>query len=107
MTRILLGLVLTALVAYGLWEAYPLVLGPSLAVSAPVEGARYPDGVATIAGRVARATTLTLNGGPLLAEQAGRFETTLAFPRGGSILTFVATDRFGRSVTRQRYIYVP
>lgn len=107
MTKVLLGLVLTALLTYGLWEAYPLVAGPSLVISGPREGASYPDGVVTIEGRATRATTLSLNGGPLLADQAGRFDAELAFPRGGSILTFVATDRFGQSVTKQRYLYVP
>lgn len=107
MTRALLGLVLATLVGYGLWEAYPLVAGPSLVITEPVQGARYPDGVVTVTGWAGRAATLTLDGNPLFAEESGRFNTTLAFAHGGSILTFTATDRFGRSVTRQRYIYVP
>lgn len=107
MTRLLIGLVLASLAAYGLWEAYPLLAGPALSVAEPVQGASYPGGVATISGRASRAATLTLDGAPLLADQSGRFLATLAFPAGGSILTFTATDRFGRRVSKERLIYVP
>ena len=57
-------------------------------------------------GKVARAASLTLNGAPLLYDQNGVFSSTLTFPRGGSILTFVVIDRFGRTVTAARSIYV-
>ena len=107
MTRALLGFVLATLAAYGLWEAYPLIAGPALTITAPAEGASYPDGVVAITGRASRTVALTLDGHPLLADQGGRFETTFAFPHGGSILTFTATDRFGRSIAKERMIYVP
>ena len=107
MTRFFIGLIISVFAVYGLWEAYPLIAGPALTIVEPVSGAHYLDGIVAITGQARRVTALTLDGGPLFAEQSGRFTTTLAFPRGGSILTLTATDRFGRSVTKQRYIYVP
>ena len=107
MTRLLIALTLALIAAYGAWEAYPLLVGPTLTVIAPKNGASYEDGVVTIEGRAARATALTLNGNPLLPDRAGHYAITLAFPHGGSILRLTATDRFGRTLTRERTIYVP
>ncbi len=107
MTRPLIAFVLLILVGYGLVEAWPLLAGPSLSIESPMSDAPYPGGVVSIRGTAARAAALTLDGAPLLRGQNGDFSSTLTFPRGGSILTFVATDRFGRTVTKTRDIFVP
>ena len=107
MTRYLIALVLCVLVGYGLVEAWPLLAGPSLSVTSPMDHASYPDGIVSVQGKTVRAAALTVNGAPILHDQNGAFSSTLTFPRGGSILTFVVTDRFGRSVTATRSIFVP
>ena len=107
MLKYLIGLVLLALVSYGFIKAWPLLAGPTLSVTSPLDNATFEGGVVTITGRAARAATLTLDGAALLHDQDGSFSSTLTFPRGGSILTFVATDRFGRTVTATRSIFVP
>ena len=65
------------------------------------------SGIVTVSGKAARAAQLTLDGAPLLHEEDGNFSTTLTFPRGGSVLTFAATDLFGKRVTATRTIFVP
>ena len=107
MTRYLIALVLIILIGYGLVEAWPLIEGPSLSTVSPVNNASYPGGIVNVQGQAARAAALTLNGTSLLHDQNGGFSSTLTFPQGGSILTFVATDRFGRTVTTTRTIFVP
>ena len=107
MTRPLIALVLLIIVSYGLVEAWPLLAGPSLSIVSPIENAAYKGGIVTVQGKAARASVITLDGAPILHDQNGDFSSTLTFPRGGSILTFVATDRFGRSVTATRSIFVP
>src|SRR3989344_6827068 len=107
MTRYFIGVILLILVGYGCVEAWPLVAGPGLSVASPADNASFPGGIVSIEGRATRAALLTLNGGPPLHDQTGDFSSTLTFPRGGSILTFVATDRFGRTVTETRNIFVP
>ncbi len=107
MIRSLIALVLLIIVGYGLIEAWPLVAGPSLAIVSPLQDAPYPNGIVSIQGEAARAAALTVNGAPVLHDQNGGFSSMLTFPRGGSILTFVATDRFGRTITETRNIYVP
>lgn len=107
MTRYLIALALLVFIGYGLMEAWPLLSGPSLSIVSPLDNAAYPDGIVSIRGKAARAVALSLNGSPVLREEDGSFSSTLTFPRGGSILTFSATDRFGRTVTATRSIFVP
>lgn len=107
MTRHLIALVLLIIVGYGIVEAWPLLVGPSLSIASPTQDAAYPGGIVSVRGKEARAAQLTLNGAAVLHDQNGDFSSTLTFPRGGSILTFVATDRFGRSVTVTRSIFIP
>jgi len=107
MTRYLTITILFLIVTYGLIEAWPLIIGPSLIIDVPTDHSLVPSGIVTITGHVKRAAIFTLNGAPLLHDQNGAFSSTLTFPREGSILTFVAADRFGRTVRATRNIFVP
>ena len=107
MTRYLILAVFLILLGYGLKEAWPLIMGPTLSITSPYDGESFPSGVVTVSGQARRAAVLTLDGAPLLHEESGSFSSTLTFPHGGSILTFVAIDRFGKTVTETRTIFVP
>lgn len=107
MTRYLLALILALFISYGLVKGWPLIAGPTLSVESPRDGAPFPDGIVTVQGSATRIASLSVNGASVLHDENGAFTTTLTFPRGASILTFVATDRFGRSVTVTRSIFVP
>lgn len=106
-TRTIIFAILALMLAYGVFEARPLLLGPSLELQSPVNGQTVPDGLLAISGTATRTVSLTLDGAPLLPDQQGRFAATLAFPSGTSILTLSARDRFGRTVTITRSIFVP
>jgi len=107
MVKYFIAVVLALLVLYGIAEAWPLIAGPSLTIDSPEDNAAFPGGIVAIKGTAPRASQLSLSGAPLLRDQDGSFSSTLTFPRGGSILTFVATDRFGRTRTATRSIFVP
>ena len=107
MTRVLIGFVLILLAGYGLTEGWPLLRGPQLAIASPQNGASYSSGIVTVSGSATNTSLLTLDGADLIPTEHGNFSTTLTFPRGGTILTFVAVDRFGRRITRTREIFVP
>jgi hypothetical protein len=98
--------ILLILTSYGFQKAWPLITGPALSIDSPIDNVSSATGIVTISGKVARAAILTIDGTPVLHEEDGKFRTILTFPRGGSILTFVATDRFGRMVTSTRSIFV-
>jgi hypothetical protein len=103
---ILLGL-LILVVLYGGWKAFPLLRGPSLTIESPAPYASLPDGYVVIRGTARHTNSLTLNNGPLLIDENGRFSKVLLLPPGGAILTLTAADRFGRQVTRERTVYIP
>ncbi|MFA6408120.1 MAG: hypothetical protein WCW36_01410 [Candidatus Paceibacterota bacterium] len=107
MTRTLLAVALLALTSYGLIEAWPLLAGPTLTIELPRDNESFPGGIMQVRGQASRIALLTLDGEPVLHDERGVFSPTLTFPRGGSILTFVATDRFGRRITATRTIFVP
>ena len=107
MTNYILLAVLFLFVSYGLLEAWPLIEGPSLSLSSPVNNAVIPDGIVNVRGTAARAAQLTLDGASILHEKNGDFSSVIALPRGCSLLTLVAVDRFGKHVTATRNIFVP
>ena len=107
MTKYFTLTILLLLAGYGCIKALPLVLGPSLSIVSPTDNASFPGGIVTVQGNASRTARLTLDGAVIFHEENGNFSSILSFPRGGSILTFVATDRFGRKVTATRTIFVP
>lgn len=107
MIKYVLITILAAIALYGAKEAWPLIVGPSLTIDSPIDYASYPSGIVTISGAASHANEITVNGAPVLHDESGSFATILTFPRGGSILTLTAADRFGRTVTATRNIFVP
>lgn len=106
MIKYLILAVLLLLAGYGCMEAWPLIAGPALVIDSPANNVAFPGGIVTISGKAERAAKLTLDGAELLHEEDGAFSSILTFPRGGSILTFVAADRFGRTVMAVRTVFV-
>ncbi|MBY0110983.1 hypothetical protein K2Y00_03220 [Patescibacteria group bacterium] len=106
MIRAVIAVVLLLLLAYGIKEAYPLLAGPDIRIDSPTERQTVPSGEVLVAGVASRTETLYLNGGPLLIDQDGNFSTSLTLPQGGAILSLTATDRFGRTRTMTRTIYI-
>lgn len=107
MIRTTAAIVLSLLVVYGVIKAVPILMGPSIRIDAPVDFSTSPDGFTTLSGRAVHTQTLTLNGAPFLIDEKGRFEGTLLLPKGGAILSLVATDRFGRTTSETRTVYIP
>lgn len=107
MLRYAVGIVLLVLIGYGLVKAFPLLRGPHLSIDSPSSYTSSPDGFITISGVAHNTEAVFLNGGLLLIDPEGRFEKRLLLPSGGAILTLTATDRFGRSVTEERTVYIP
>lgn len=105
MTRTLTLVILILVLGYGSLKAWPLLRGPLLELDSPLEGASAQ--AMTVAGTALHTRTLFLDGSPLLIDESGRFSQTLTLPPGGAILSLTATDRFGRSETLTRTVFVP
>lgn len=104
--RSLLVIVLVMVAGYAVMEALPVISGPQLALSTPLEGTTAPNGFVRVAGHIQRVVTLTLDGAPLLSNTDGSFSRVLVLPRGISMFTLTAADRFGHTVTDTRTIFV-
>jgi len=104
--RVLTALILLIVLIYGIHEAIPLLAGPQLSISSPQNGESFDNNFIIISGTAVHTQGVSLDGGPLLTDQTGHFETTLTLPSGGAILTITGTDRFGRSVSEQRTVFV-
>lgn len=107
MLRFAVGIVLVLLIGYGGFKAFPLLRGPSLSIDSPTQYTTSENGFVTVSGVAHNTEALYLDGGVLLIDPDGRFTKTLLLPSGGAILTLTATDRFGRSVTERRTVYIP
>jgi hypothetical protein len=107
MMRTTVILVLVLLVGYGAIKAFPLLRGPYIELAIPSDYTSSPDGYVVLKGVAHNTEALFLNNGPLLIDPEGGFEKRLLLPRGGAILTLVASDRFGRQTTERRTIYIP
>ncbi len=107
MIRLVLGGLVILVLGYGAIEATPLMLGPAIRLSSPEDGFRADGGAVAITGVAKRAESLTLNDGTLLIDSTGTFSTSLTLPPGSAILTLTATDRFGRTDTVRRMVFVP
>lgn len=103
-SRTTAAILLVLLAGYGLFEAYPLLVGPAIRLETTQGGL---PGLITLSGQALRTDTLTLNGGILLIDEDGNFAKTLTLPSGGAILSLTATDRFGRSTYESTTVYIP
>ncbi len=109
--RTIIVVVLVLLLGYGAKEAWPLLRGPQLVITSPTQKVKNSElsdtGFITISGVATHTTGVSVNGASVLTDQQGHFSTTLTLPRGGAILAITAIDRFGRSVTEHRTVFVP
>lgn len=103
----IVGLVLLALLGYGLLEARHLIKGPSITLDIPSNYTTFSEGFIAVSGRANNTENLSFNGGPLPIDEEGNFTKTVVYAKGSGILTLTATDRFGRQVTERRTIFIP
>jgi len=51
MTRYLVFAVIVIIVGYGLIEAWPVLVGPTITITSPEDNATFPNGIVTISGK--------------------------------------------------------
>lgn len=107
MLRIATLIALLLLASYGVVKGLPVVLGPEITLSSPTDGQAFEGGLVLVEGVAKRTENLSLNEAVLLIDASGHFSTTLVLPQGGAILSLTATDRFGKSTSLRRTIFVP
>ncbi|TAL49447.1 hypothetical protein EPN83_00875 [Patescibacteria group bacterium] len=105
---LVVGLVGAALAGYVLFQSRNLILGPSLTVSEPRDGARLESSFVTVRGKARNIAYIKLNDRQIFVDDLGLFEEKLIAPEGYTIMKFAAEDRFGRVVEKYlHFVYLP
>lgn len=111
MRRVLIVLVVLVILSYGLFEARRLIAGPSITITSPQDGSATSSALVTVVGEAQNISFLTINDSPSYTDEQGQFVYRFAPPKGYTVVTVAATDRFGRrakqSVTINVVTYCP
>lgn len=94
------------LIAYSLFQARFIILGPHITVESPFDGERITSPIVILKGTAQNISYISLNDRPIFISEKGSFqEKLIAFP-GVDIISIRARDRFGRSTEKQiRVVY--
>ncbi len=89
------------LALYVAFQARHLLEGPVIRLisEAPYETS---DPTVTLSGTALNITSLSLNGRPIYTNDQGDFTETLVLPKGYTIMTLTAKDRYGRVHSLER-----
>lgn len=93
-----IGIVLlfTVIAGYSIVESRALILGPSLTITSPLDGAVISESAVRITGTGKNISAIKLNDRPIFVDAEGYFSEELLLPLGYTILSMKAEDRFGR-----------
>lgn len=89
---------------YGFYKALPLILGPSVAVSTPIEGELVAGDIIEVSGSVVRSKKLFINNIPTAFTEDGLFNTRIPVFKGHNIIVVEVQDKFGRNFSLTRNI---
>lgn len=96
---------LLLLVAYGIFNARNLILGPSIEVLSPVTNSETTESILTVKGLVKNTSFLSLNQKQIFANPDGVFEEKLLLSPGSNIIEIKATDRFKKETKKVINVY--
>jgi hypothetical protein len=92
-------LILTA-ISFGVWKAYPLILGPTITIYNPQDGDTVKRTTFEISGQVSRVKEITLQGRPIPIGTDGHFTEILIAQDPYTIIVVTATDFYGKTITK-------
>lgn len=102
----IIALLFILLLAYALYEARAVILGPRISISNPVDGETLEDPVITMEGKAQNVAWLSLNGRQIFTDEEGHWSEKLILSPGLSIMTVSGRDRFGRERQKSVRIYL-
>lgn len=96
------GIVLLVLVAllYGVFKAYPLLIGPKITIYNPHDGDIVKNTTFELSGQVSRVKEITIQGRPIPIGTDGHFTEILTASKPYTILVITATDFYGKTTTK-------
>lgn len=99
-------LLVLALGFYILRQSRDVIVGPSIELLFPENGAVLTDPYIVIHGHTENISFISLNDLPISVDEHGRFSETLLLVPGYNILELFARDRFGKETEVLREVFV-
>ncbi len=92
---IILGILIV--LGYALFATHDFILGPTISVTEPANGATFTSPSIRIKGVVLRIQDISLNGRSITIDEQGNFNEAVLLAPGYNVFTLAARDKFGRS----------
>lgn len=94
--QMILSVLGVILLAYVLFQARFLILGPRISIESPRDAEEVYSPLLTLEGQAENVARIELNGRQIFVDEEGRWSEKLLLSPGTSIMTLTARDRFGR-----------
>lgn len=95
--RLIFTFIILLIAGYALFASHDFILGPSLSLSEPTNGASFTTPSIRIKGIVRRIQDISLNGRSITIDDKGNFNEPALLAPGYNVFELVARDKFGRS----------
>jgi hypothetical protein len=103
--RFVIILSIFLLVAYGIFNARNLIIGPTIEVFSPTENTETGENVITVNGRATNITFISINEKPIFVNKEGLFDEKLLLSPGFNNIEIKARDRFKKEILKIIKIY--
>ncbi len=94
------------IIAYGLFEARRLIVGPEIRIDSPIDGSATSSTAVVVEGMAQNISFLTINDVPYYTDETGKFVYRFSPSAGYTVITVAAIDRFGRRASKSVSINV-
>jgi hypothetical protein len=98
--QLLLYFLIIVAIVYGLFRAYPLIVGPSVDVFTPIDDDIVASTTFKISGKATRAKTIEIQGRLVPINTEGFFDEILVADYPYTDIIIRATDFYGKSITK-------
>lgn len=96
----LLIILFILLIAYSLYQARALLVGPQVSIESPQDGQVVEDPLVVMEGQSKNIAWISLNDRQIFTNEEGVWSEKLLVSPGLSIMTVKARDRFGRETEK-------
>ncbi len=96
-TAFSLGIIIV--LGYGLFATHDFIIGPTITLQEPQNGATFTQSDIRIKGVVERIQDITLNGRSITIDDKGNFNEAVLLAPGYNVFELTAHDKFGRNRT--------
>jgi hypothetical protein len=103
--RFVIVLSVMLLIAYGIFNARNLIIGPTIELFSPTKDIETRENIVIIKGKAENITSISLNEKPILVDLDGLFEEKLLLSPGTNIIEIKARDRFKKETLKTIKIY--